>query len=437
MLETPHAPPEPEQPIIDEIDAGVINDARARQRRHRAGMAIVIAALGALVLAFSGGSGNPGGRQPSGPDDAESAAVGSSPARSVQAPLAAAPTNVSQMGLLAPGVGWAANTTGLYLTRDGGRSWRRLELPGLGADATAAISDDASASSRSLLLTYSAGIDFGACGNPRQPGTSLTATALTLTSNVGRTWRTYPLPGCPDVYSLGFANARFGAMAEAPQYPNRRRELYVTYDGGQRWYLIGRIPFFGQLVFGNAHDGLGLSWQSPVISGVEGTPLRINLYRTNDGGHSWQPTTICRYPAHSTVSVICQKPVLLGPRLGYVPAVATNHRTHQQQVLVYATSNGGKTWVTRRLPPLPKRLQADLGGYVAVAFSAPDARHLFALVGANLYRSSDGGRSWTRLPAPKLATAGPLDFASDTYGWTMTGQHLYATNNGGRTWKQV
>jgi hypothetical protein len=322
-------------------------------------------------------------------------------------------------------------------SRDDGRSWRRLELPGLGADATAAISNDASASSSSLLLTYSASLEFGQCENPTNPSMVLTATGVALTRDIGRSWQTYSLPACPDVYSLDFASPRFGTMAEAPQYSTRTRELYSTQDGGQRWQRVGPIPFFGQLVFGSARNGLGLAWQSPAISGAEATPIRIRLLRTGDGGHRWHTTTICGYPTHTPTTVICQRPILFGDQIGYVPAVATNHDTHQQALLVYATSDSGRTWVTRRLPTLPKRLQADLGSYAAVQFSAPDSRHLFTLIGTHLFASADGGKNWSSFAVPKLATAGPLDFVSARYGWTMTGQHLYATTDGGRNWKRL
>jgi photosystem II stability/assembly factor-like uncharacterized protein len=439
MLQTPKAPSAPDQPLVDDVEAGVIEDARARQRRHRVGIAGVLAAaaIGVLLLSFSGGRGGQGGTTYSRAGNSRPAAASSISARPVESTPTATPGSISQIGLLAPGVGWAASTEGLYLTRDGGRSWRRLELPGLGADATAAISNDASASWSSLLLTYSASLEFGQCENPTNPSMVLTATGVALTRDTGRRWQTYSLPGCPDVYSLNFANARFGTMAEAPQYSTRTRELYTTQDGGQRWHRVAPIPFFGQLVFGSARNGLGLAWQSPAISGADATPVRVSLLRTGDGGHSWHTTTICGYPAHTAITVICQRPILFGDRIGYVSAVATNHDTHQHALLVYATTDGGKTWVTRRLPPLPRRLQADLGNYVAVPFSAPDSRHLYTLVGAKLFASANGGRSWTRFAVPKLATAGPLDFVSARYGWTMTGQHLYATTDGGRDWQQI
>ena len=57
-----HAPRQPPSPDRD-VDAGVIDDARARQRKQRWIGAAVIAALvvAGLIIGFSGGGGGPGG----------------------------------------------------------------------------------------------------------------------------------------------------------------------------------------------------------------------------------------------------------------------------------------------------------------------------------------------------------------------------------------
>lgn len=81
-VQTPPAiPPAP----VPEIDAGLIEDARARQRRHRrAGAALLLAVLiaGALIAGMSGGGGGNGGRHAGQKPSGSGQGPGSAPASS-------------------------------------------------------------------------------------------------------------------------------------------------------------------------------------------------------------------------------------------------------------------------------------------------------------------------------------------------------------------
>jgi len=56
---------------------------------------------------------------------------------------------------------------------------------------------------------------------------------------------------------------------------------------------------------------------------------------------------------------------------------------------------------------------------------------------ADLYRSVDGGRTWT--PLGRHPFAGPIRFATPLQGWALGpgGGSLYQTSDGGRTWRAV
>jgi len=428
--------PERPRPQESDIDSGVIKDARNRQQRHRvAGVAAasLMAIAAGLIVGFSGGGsgpgiGNRGHRQ-------APASVGGNPgsSRSGGTFVATAPRGISQSGLLAPGVGWVATQNGLSMTRDGGQTWIRVHVPGLGSDATAGIAEDTSPARNQAVLVVNA--THGSCAWPGHSGLATPIHAVTVSADAGRTWRTHTLSNCLDPYSLSFANARVGFMAGwLGAGPGSRKALYTTTDGGRRWRREGMLPFPGSITFATARLGLGMAFWSDATTGVAGTPLHIALYRSTDGGRSWERQGICGSNPRQVVSVICQTPVAEGPKSFYVPAVVTDNLTKRSRPIVYATTNGGRTWITRTLPAMPSRLQRELYGrnYLGVPFSAPDARHLFVLVGSNLYTSADGGRQWLRTRAP----FGTLDFVSADYGWDMTGLHLYHTSNGGRTWRR-
>ena len=68
------------------------------------------------------------------------------------------------------------------------------------------------------------------------------------------------------------------------------------------------------------------------------------------------------------------------------------------EVDVYTTRNNGVTWSRHRIPDTPA-----LTGFGYVPFSAPNANDLFAWISPYLYRSTDGGTSWSRVAAPALS----------------------------------
>lgn len=84
VVQTPPPPPAPQPPAAPDVpDAGVIEDARARQRRHRLGGAILLlvaaaaAAAGLIVGTGGGGAGGGTGRAPSGHPSGGGAGAGS------------------------------------------------------------------------------------------------------------------------------------------------------------------------------------------------------------------------------------------------------------------------------------------------------------------------------------------------------------------------
>jgi photosystem II stability/assembly factor-like uncharacterized protein len=103
--------------------------------------------------------------------------------------------------------------------------------------------------------------------------------------------------------------------------------------------------------------------------------------------------------------------------------------------IVYRTADGGAHWSVVGLP--------GAGGGV-VAFSDPSNGWLFLSLGpptyqsANLYRTSDGGNSWQRLPDPPADVVDSVTFRGPSEGWSGSRgdplPHVYSSNDGGRNW---
>ena len=69
-------------------------------------------------------------------------------------------------------------------------------------------------------------------------------------------------------------------------------------------------------------------------------------------------------------------------------------------------------------------------------------QHAWAALGTNLYATSDGGQSWTKLP-PTPQPIGELSFVDINNGWAIgpgnatTPSPVLHTTDGGYTWQQV
>jgi photosystem II stability/assembly factor-like uncharacterized protein len=427
-------PPEHEPTELQsEVEAGVIDDARARHRRERWAAAIfcAIAVAIGLVLGLSGGgggsraadhhlggSGTPGA---AGRDSSQPVAV------TVRTP------SVMQFGLLAPGVGWAANGVTFDLTRDGGRAWDVLSrdtddhgrysntaVPGLGlsGDIGANITAAASPSPGVLALGFIDGRAASSCKPARTPAEG--AGVVVLTADAGRTWSTHVLPGCSLTTSVSFISSRVGFAVLSGG--TRSSGLFRTDDGGRDWQLLNRFPAPTTVSFGNRHDGLALVTPNDKSGAAA-------LYRSTDGGRIWRRSSFCGRTADPTRTVYCGEPISFGRRGVVLAVVQDLARRPSVRAYVYATTDGGRDWTRRPVPPLASPMYPS--------FSAPNANDLFVSLNGVLHVSTDAGRSWSSIAQPGFRRLGQMQFISADYGWALAGGQFDFTADGGHSWKPI
>jgi photosystem II stability/assembly factor-like uncharacterized protein len=290
-------------------------------------------------------------------------------------------TFVGDAGVDPSGAGWAMNGLGLWLTSDAGTRWRTTAPTLPGGDVIARV----------CQVTF---VDrehgwISACdliGNVYYKDGSNRFAAIERTRDAGRTWHV-SAPNCPACGgSLSFLDAHRG-------FALNRRGLFATDDGGATWRFVAHAPFVGSIGFVDARHGWGRTWSG-------------KLYRTADGGRAWS-----RVPLAGKAGSL--------PRFGVVAAGR----------FVHVTRDEGATWSSVAAPAPSEQ------------FSAATPRVWFLWTGKRLWKTTDAGGRWTRVPLRVVpASLWDMTFTSPTNGWAIFGlaggnvAALARTTNGGRDW---
>ncbi len=165
-----------------------------------------------------------------------------------------------------------------------------------------------------------------------------------------------------------------------------------------------------------------------LLDANQGWALRAEqLLWTADGGATWKDLTP---PAAGGSALLSAD--FLDAGHGWLAIQSSS----DGGLSVLATTDGGASWQSAPLP-----LSADLVGRVSLDFI--DAQNGWAAVQfpsssifsqGTLFRTSDGGQTWTQLSLP---IGDPVRFVDAQHGWVAGGaggNELYATQDGGSTW---
>jgi photosystem II stability/assembly factor-like uncharacterized protein len=166
------------------------------------------------------------------------------------------------------------------------------------------------------------------------------------------------------------------------------------------------------------------------------------LYRTLDGGESWEAVL----DVFGSASAVSEDLVFGDAKTG----VMTFRRSYYvDQPYVRWTQDGGTTWGDFQFLPEPEDPSAsdpaiiffECGTAFPHAFTQlevvlivecramRDASYIFSNF---LYSTEDGGLSWQSFPAP----SGRLYLLSPSVGW-MLGEEIHITEDGGQSWVKI
>ncbi len=328
---------------------------------------------------------------------------------------------------------------GLYKTTDGGENWSPLfdQQPFLAIGAIA-------------LDPQNPQIVYAGTGDPNISAYPFLGNGIYRSNNGGATWEHLGLSEQRIISKIAVhpANSQviYAACMGLPFERNNERGLYKSTDGGQSWQQIlfasnqsGMID----LVMDPAQPDIlyAASWdrvRNNSESLVSGPNARI--YKTSDGGASWNQLTNGLPGGNMGRIGLTISPAQ--PNVLYAVYVGTN----SQLFNVFKTTDGGASWQ----PTMPQAQVGDilpgvLGGFGwffgKIRVNPANSDDVF-LLGVDLWRSLDGGLSWQMASPPWWeysvhADKHDLQFTPSGAIVLATDGGLYKTTDDTQTWSDI
>ncbi len=330
-----------------------------------------------------------------------------------------------------PGRLFAATTAGVYRTDDGGTHWTKVSMPDFASLLGGSEPESLAATPGTLYLSAGPRLLVSADGgrtfevrfeastdqtlafavDPSRAGRIYLAhtidgvSHLKKSTNAGKSWSEVATPLCSNLNSLRDLATVRGVIYAT--WSGSASELWRSRDGGHTWnrLLDGDL---GPLAIHPAKPRTLYQSRSRSDAPPE-------LLVSRDGGDSWR--------------ILGTLPFYL-QRLGVDPASGTfyglGEAGYHQSALV--RSADGKVWETIFLTPSSEAEVARL------SFRPGLPKHQSLTVGWSLYRSFDGGASWSWRALPFRPGDVALDHDPNRL-IAISGLYAYLSEDAGRTWR--
>lgn len=278
-------------------------------------------------------------------------------------------------------------------------------------------------------------------------GWAMTRNAVLHTIDGGVHWKDVTPAAHPQIATMDalFLTSN-GAWISMYQVDALTIMVFRTSDGGQTWQKSSIQAENSSRVQITAVD----TQHGWILNHIRSGPQAeiVEIFRTSDGGENWERVSRV-YPA-STDGPPPGKLPFGGSKSGLSFANAstgwvTGSVPVNNLAWVFVTRDAGITWQRQLLPPLPLQEPALLSfispqfftaneGILPVTFSGDKGS------GFGLYVTHDGGATWNSLPVAKEASSiSTIDFIDTQQGWAIDkgGTNLYATIDGGVHWTKL
>lgn len=224
------------------------------------------------------------------------------------------------------------------------------------------------------------------------------------TVDAGQHWRNvsdgffnFPAIGALDV-SLSDPGVIYAGTGEGlqRQYISPGDGVYKSSDGGETWTHVG-LPKTRHISRLRVHPGNPDIVYVAAMGDMFGPNAERGVYRTTDGGETWQQVL---YKGETTGSVDLdidrRNPDVVVAAMNHHVTYPWDEESGGSTSGLFKSEDGGDTWadITRN-PGMP----TGLVGKIGIAISPADSNRIYAFIESDkgeggIYRSDDGGSSW-------------------------------------------
>ncbi len=284
-----------------------------------------------------------------------------------------------------PNIVFAGTHDGVYRSTDRGKTFKRTNFPDKGMEIWSFLVD---------------------AGNPKLVYAGGSPVAVYRSEDSGETWRKLPDPNMPTRCVMPFA-CRVMRMAQHPSKPGtifaalEVGGVMRTTDGGESWkdcsdalVRLAQQPHLKSKIVSDTSDEGMLDGHAIAISA--GDPdavivaVRMGLFRTADGGESWQDMEVGRFSPTTygrDIKASSTDPNTLYSALSVAAA--------SKDGAVYRSQDKGKTW--QRFD----KVQVH-GTIMSVAPHQTDPKQVYlgARYDGEVFGTLDGGETWQSMNLP-------------------------------------